>query len=75
MMYHQTKSGCKSVSSADNKQNMILTKSETTLTIANQPFGTTLKLMLMHHYAKFGYKRLSSSEAIVKIHSHFGPSL
>ena len=37
-----------------------------TLKIANQPFCTTLQLMMMHHHAaKSGYKSFISSEDIV----------
>ena len=37
----------------------------TTLKIANQFFCKTLRLMIIHHHTKFGYKRLSGSGDII----------
>ena len=37
-----------------------------TLKTANQSFPVKLWPMMMHHHAKFAYKRFSSSEGIIK---------
>ena len=43
----------------------------------DQSLSMTLWPMIMHHHTKFGYRRLSSSEHIVRmnIYCHFEPSL
>ena len=76
MMYHQTISGCKRISSSKGTGEMILffiiSAHTVTLTLnITKPFCTTPWFMMMHHHTKSGYKNLNRSDHPTKHSSKF----
>ena len=62
-----------------NSHILFISKPTVTLTLklTNQSFRMTLRVIIMHHYAKFDCKWFSGSEDIVRtnIHENFKPSM
>ena len=64
MMHHQTRFGCKMISSYDDTVEPVIWAITVTMTLitAQQSFHSTLWLTMVYYHTKFGYERLNSSD-------------